>query len=272
MPPASEICGRCHVSTRDYGVVVRTLREYADDEPNTESATVLQMQVGGPGRPTPAGRAIHWHADPSVRIEYIATDADRQTIPYVKVTDRQGAVREFTTEGTTAEQLSAGERRVMDCVDCHNQPSHRFDEPEAALDRAIAAGLVSRKLPFVRKVGLELLHGMWTRDTARARIEERLQAYYRDEVKLAEADAPLVAAAAGALADIWLRNIHPAMNITWGTYPSLTGHLGCMRCHDGEHFDADGNEISTSCDTCHVMLADREQSPDILQKLGLTDD
>ena len=30
--------------------------------------------------------------------------------------------------------------REMDCMDCHNRPSHTFDLPDRALDRAMAAG------------------------------------------------------------------------------------------------------------------------------------
>ena len=97
MRPALEICGTCHTPERGFPDRVRVIREYADDEPNTETTTVLQMHLGGPGQPTRTGRAIHWHADPRVKIEYVATDADRQTIPYVKVTDERGQVREYTS-------------------------------------------------------------------------------------------------------------------------------------------------------------------------------
>ncbi len=253
MPPASEVCGRCHVATRDHGVVVRTLREYADDEANTESATVLQMQVGGPGRPTAAGRAIHWHADPSVRIEYVATDADRQTIPYVKVTDRRGAVREFTVEGTTAEQLSAGERRMMDCVDCHNTRGHRVAPTvEGAVNAALASGAVNAKLPFVRREAVRVLSADYgTQADAEAAIDRELRAFY----KTASADGAALENAIGALRAVYRHNVFPAMKVKWGTYPDNIGHMtsqGCFRCHDGRT-SKDGKELSADCEFCHVQ-------------------
>ena len=101
--PALEVCGHCHDPQANFGERLRVSREYADDETNTETRTVMRMQVGGPGRPTDAGRAIHWHADPAVRIEYVATEADRQTIPYVKVTRADGRITEYTADGTTSE-------------------------------------------------------------------------------------------------------------------------------------------------------------------------
>ena len=100
--------------------------------------TVLQMHMGGPDVDS-SGRAIHWHADPAVRIEYVATDADRQTIPYVEVTDAKGQVREYVADGyDTTRQIAQGERRTMDCIDCHNVVAHRIaPTAERAVDEAI---------------------------------------------------------------------------------------------------------------------------------------
>ena len=100
MRPALEVCGACHWPNRPIRDPVKMIREYADDETNSETITTLQMFVGGPGQPTASGHAIHWHADPSIRVEYVATDETFQVIPYVKVTDAQGRVREYQAEGT----------------------------------------------------------------------------------------------------------------------------------------------------------------------------
>ena len=100
--------------------MLRVKREFADDEANSETVTGLRMLVGGPGRPTSTGRAIHWHANPDVKIEFVYTDVERQTIPYVRSTDKSGRVKEYKTEGTTDQQIGGGQRRVMDCIDCHN--------------------------------------------------------------------------------------------------------------------------------------------------------
>jgi hypothetical protein len=58
MRPALETCGNCHWPDRGFADHVRVIREFADDETNTETTTVLQMHLGGPGQPTPvAGRS-----------------------------------------------------------------------------------------------------------------------------------------------------------------------------------------------------------------------
>src|SRR5262245_27145792 len=140
IPPGAEMpvgaqaktCGACHRPGRAGGDVIRAIREYADDEANTETTTTLVMPVGG-GTSSP--RAIHWHADPPVRIEYVATDAERQTIPYVKLTDAKGQVKEYRAEDATDQAIAGGTRHAMDCIDCHNVVGHPIaPTPEKAAD------------------------------------------------------------------------------------------------------------------------------------------
>ena len=50
--------------------------------------TVLQMHVGASCHRR--GARFTGTRIPAVRVEYVATDAERQTIPYVKVTDAKG--------------------------------------------------------------------------------------------------------------------------------------------------------------------------------------
>ncbi len=45
----------------------------------------------------------------------------------------------------------------MQCVDCHNRPTHAFDLPERALDKAMAGGDIGVTLPFIKKKALEVL-------------------------------------------------------------------------------------------------------------------
>lgn len=154
----------------------------------------------------------------------------------------------------------------MDCVDCHNQPSHAFQELGDALDEAIADGRVPRDLSGMRRVAMEVLQEEWSRDGVADGMQRSLANRYPG------ADGSVVGLAATALSEIWLRNNYPDMAITWGTYPSMASHQGCMRCHDGEHLDEEGEEISMDCETCHVMLAERERAPDILEQLGIQGD
>ena len=106
---------------------------------------------------------------PGSRSRNVFTTADRQTIPFVKVTDAQGNVREYTAEGTNPEDIAKGERRVMDCIDCHNVVAHRVaPTPEQAVDAAIVSGRISRELPFVRREAVRLAKAEHARGRRRA--------------------------------------------------------------------------------------------------------
>ena len=143
-PGVSPTCGRRSRSAATVtgpnagsGDRVRVIREYADDETNTETTT-RAADARGRTRTADRARAARFTGTPTrgSRIEFVATDTERQTIPYVKVTDAQGQVREYMTEGTTPEQLAQGERRTMDCIDCHNAVAHRISPTaERAVDR-----------------------------------------------------------------------------------------------------------------------------------------
>ena len=252
--PARETCGTCHAATLGHGARTRMVREYAEDETNTETATALTMHVGGPGQKTASGRAIHWHADPNVRIEYITTDADRQTIPFVRTTNEKGETTEYVVEGTTPEALAAGTTRTMDCIDCHNAVAHRISPTaEQAVNRAMAAGRISPALPFVRRDAVRLLKSDYSDEAAAsAAIESGLRAVYAESK--AGVDQAAVSQAIAATQHLYRTNVFPTMKVTWGVYLDNLGHTtsnGCFRCHDGSHVASDGRAINFECSYCH---------------------
>ena len=247
MPPARETCFGCHSGAGHQGDRLKVVRDYADDETATETATTLQMKVGG----VKPASGIHWHI--AQQIEYIATDRERQTIPYVKFTDGNGKVKEYAADGVTKEQLAQGERRSMDCMDCHNRPAHTFDpSPERAVDVAIANGNLPRTLPFARREAVAALKDEYASgDEAQRGIDARLRKAFASH-----ASDPALARTVGAVQDIYARNVFPAMKVKWATYPNNIGHTffnGCFRCHDDNHKASDGSVIKQDCESCHAM-------------------
>jgi hypothetical protein len=250
----SVTCARCHQATKIPGDVIRVKREYADDDKNTATMTVLLMHVG---RANSSGRAIHWHADPATRVEFLPDDAARQTISYVKVTSADGNVKEYFADGAAGKQVDASVLRRMTCVDCHNMVGHRIaTAPEQAVDRAIADGTVSPALPFARREGVRLLKASYTTsDEASRKIDEELRHFY--SAQTGTIDSQALGRAVSALQDAYAQNNFPAMKVTWGTYPDNSGHtasLGCFRCHDGSHTAKDGSTINSDCEYCHRQI------------------
>lgn len=174
----------------------------------------------------------------------------------------------------TPQQVAAGESRSMDCMDCHNRPAHTFQAPERAVDQGISQGLISADLPYIKKKATEALKATYSdRDDAAQRIAATLNDFYRNSYPDAYRDKRAASdTAIREVQAIYLRNIFPAMNVTWGTYPNNLGHAdfpGCFRCHDGSHTTADGRMISNDCDACHTLLAVEQSNPKVLTDLGM---
>jgi hypothetical protein len=161
-------------------------------------------------------------------------------------------------------------------MDCHNRPSHSYDLPDRGMDKAMASGLISGSLPFVKKKGVEILKGNYlSRDEAAQKIPAAFTKYYQETYPAiyAQRQAEITASAKQVLA-VWNRNIFPEMKVTWGAYPINIGHTdypGCFRCHDGGHNAKDGKSISQDCNACHNLLAMDEAAPKILTDLGVVE-
>ena len=273
--PARETCEHCHWPQRFSGDKFIVKTDYKDDEKNTPLITALVMKIGG--RSSSGFVGIHGrHLDDGSRIRYISTDGRRQVIPIVYYTDDTGKTREYVSSDikVSQQELEKGEKRVMDCIDCHNRPTHAFELPENAVDLRIARGLISPDLPFIRKKAVELLKADYPdRDTARIQIAEGIESFYRTNYPdVYDGKRVLIDQSAQNVANIYLRNIFPDMKMTWGVHPNNLGHNdfpGCFRCHDGSHTTSDGLTISNDCSTCHNLLAVQEENPKILTDLGI---
>ncbi|MBI1955601.1 MAG: NapC/NirT family cytochrome c [Acidobacteria bacterium] len=273
--PARETCERCHWPQKFYGGKLLVRIKYSDDEANTPLTTVLLLKLGG--RTWQGFPGIHGkHLGEVRRIQYVATDEQRQGIARVTVRDEKGDTVEYVVAEVEAgaEGLPPRESRTMDCTDCHNRPTHPFQMPDRAVDEAMSEGRISPTLPFIKKKAVEVLRAEYPdRTTAAQQIASQLARFYQSSY-------PEVYATRRALLDtvvqqvqaIYLRNVFPEMNISWGTYPDNIGHQdfpGCFRCHDGAHQSADGRVLRQDCDTCHDILAMEESNPAVLEELGI---
>jgi nitrate/TMAO reductase-like tetraheme cytochrome c subunit len=269
--PAREICEGCHTPARFVGEKLLVKSSFADDATNTETQTVVLLHLGGRDS---LSHLTGIHGVHLGHIEYISTDPTRTTITWVQRRNEDGTVTEFASSSLKG-AAPQGDRRVMDCVDCHNRAAHTMQTAEDALNRAMAEGAVSPELPWVHKKGLELLNGSYaTEAEARTKIPQLLTAFYRSEHPDVLAAKPaLVKAAGDGLVTVFTSNVFPEMKVTWGTHPNHIGHMsypGCFRCHDGDHSTKDGKtSITQDCAACHNLLAVDEAKPKVLGDLGI---
>ena len=268
--PARVICEGCHTPARFIGEKLLVKSSFADDEKNTETQTVLVLHLGGRDS---LSHLTGIHGVHLGHIEYVATDSTRTTIPWVQKRNDDGTETVFAT-AAAGQGAPQGERRVMDCIDCHNRAAHTFVTAEDALNRAMAEGAVSPELPWVHKKGLELLKGNYTSETeAHTQIPVQLEAFYRSEhPEVLTTKAALVKSAGEQLVTLYNQNVFPSMKVTWGTHPNHIGHMdypGCWRCHDGDHAAKGGASITNDCSACHNLLVQDQPKPKVLADLGI---
>jgi len=269
--PAREICEGCHTPARFIGEKLLVKSTFADDEKNTETQSVVLLHLGGRDSLSHLSGIHGVHLG---HIEYVTTDPTRTTIPWVQKRNDDGSVTEFASSTIAGKGVPQGERRVMDCIDCHNRASHTMQTAEDALNRAMAEGAVSPDLPWVHKEGLELLKANYSTEAeARQKIPAGLAAFYRNQhPEVMASKSAIVAAAGEGLVNIFTHNVFPEMKVTWGTHPNHIGHMsypGCFRCHDGDHAAKDGKAITQDCAACHNLLAVDEPKPKVLSDLGI---
>ena len=265
--PARDTCEQCHWPTKFVGDKLKIIKHYEDDEANTELTTALLLRVGGADGAVSHG--IHWHVDPGMEIRY-RSDETREEVYEVEYTGADGTVTNYADRRAPEE---GGVWRTMDCVDCHNRPSHIYRPPGDEIDRVIREGLVDRSLPFVKREGLRIIDAEYaSHEEARVVIDEELKKFYANNYpELATKSADAISTAADALGDVYSVNVFPQMNVWWNTYPNHIGHEqspGCTRCHTKTMRTAKRKQISSNCDNCHVLLADKEEDPHILTVLS----
>lgn len=257
--PARETCERCHWPEKFFGASLKQIPHYRYDETNTPEQISFLLQTGG-GKPEEGAKAgIHWHMVMANQIEFAAEDPKRQTIPWIKVKARDGSERTYKSEDTklSDEQLSALPRRTMDCMDCHNRPSHAFSPPEGSVDHALAAGDIPRDLPWIKQVAVEAASAAYgSHEQARDGIRSAIQTFYREKYpSILESRAADIDKTANAVIAIYERGVFPEMKVDWTTYPNNIGHRfwpGCFRCHDDRHVSEDGRRLTTNCTLCHT--------------------
>ena len=119
--PARETCEQCHWPTRFVGDKLVIKKHYEEDEANTE----LTIRAAAEGR---------WHGR---KWRFRNTLARRSTASTF-ATGRTRHARTFTKSSTRTSRAAiklfadrkapeeGGVWREMDCVDCHNRPSHNY--------------------------------------------------------------------------------------------------------------------------------------------------
>lgn len=261
--PAQETCEKCHWPEKFYDRKMKDEHSFLADDSNTEE--VIQLQMKTSSKMTSAGieKGIHQHISADVKIEYKTTTNNRQVIPWVRYTNLKTGQSEIYTDSEnklSQAKLDSLETRVMDCLDCHNRPSHNYKAPQNFIDKLMSEGKISKTLPGIKKVAMEVLYPEYsTKDSAFMAITSKITNFYQKSYpdlitsRKSEIDNAIVEIQSG-----YASNIFPFMKANWKSYPNNIGHMefdGCFRCHNDRHATESGKVISKDCNLCHNIIA-----------------
>jgi len=255
--PARDSCEGCHWPAVNHSDKIRTKVHFGTDPKNTETRTRLTIHTGGGEAREKATRGIHWHVEQN--IEYVADDIQRRTIPWVRITDKDGKSTVYFDAASKVgrAEMDQKPKLKMDCVACHNASGHPFVNPADRIDEAMQDGRISRELPAIKARALAIvdqaskLHGPLADQVPtfeKIIADARPKGELKPEVKKAEDQF-----SATMLAILKLSEFE-AKDLTWQSFPNHAGHRdfpGCFRCHDGKHFNDKGEAIRLQCTLCH---------------------
>ena len=262
--PARDTCEHCHWPEKFYAGRQKVFYHYAPNKENTPREINMLINIGGAPK-SPHAKGIHWHI--GTEVYYIASDKKRLEIPYIAVKQKDGSFMEFmsTEKPLTKEQIATAKKRLMDCTDCHNRPTHIYKSPGQEMDEGFASGKIDPALPYLKKVAVEILEKPYKSQwEAKEAIAAGIPDYYaKNYPEAAKQKAAAINQAVQYVQGVYSRNFFPEMKVSWNTYPNHIGHFytpGCFRCHDGKHKASNGEVISKDCNMCHTVIGQKQEN------------
>ncbi|MDD4858850.1 MAG: NapC/NirT family cytochrome c [Dehalococcoidales bacterium] len=255
--PARDTCEQCHRPEIFSGDILRTYTTYDVDEASTERAINMVLRVGT-GQEEIA-RDIHWHI--AARVWYVPLDEKHAKIGWVGVEDPVAGLAEYTNPKYAGEITAARvekEKRLMDCIDCHNRATHVFSSPEQLIDERITLGRIDGSLPYIKREALKALGEISpSLDIANLKVEALADFYRTNYPAVYSQQRQDIDNAIEELKEVALLTVFTEMGVDWQTHLDNVGHSqseGCFRCHGTLAAGAGNNKadvISADCNACH---------------------
>jgi hypothetical protein len=257
--PARDTCEHCHWPDKFHGKKVKIFKHFSNDDQSEPEVNEIALHIGGRNPETSKFEGIHWHVSQDVEVQYLAADVQRTQIAKVRVKRPDGSTDEFVKGDIAMAEGAPEEWRIMDCIDCHNRPTHIYDMPEDVVDFGMLSKEINREIPGIREDSLIAITAEYQ---SQGEAEEKIGPALRELQFKRNGDAiekyrEDIDKAALYLIDGYKANVWPETKVGWGTYKGHLGHqqeeegYGCFRCHDEEHENNSGKVISQDCSLCH---------------------
>ena len=259
--PSQDICQGCHGPTYTLEENLRGRKYYLSDTKNTEWENGLLLKMGAVRVQTDKPPFLHWHYAVARQIEYATADPKREAIPWVRAIGFDGKARIYRAEdgNTAGKEPALEQKRIMDCIDCHNRVGHPFNPPDRIVNALLSLKLIDPSLPDIKSTAVQALEGKYaSEEAARSGINDAIMEFYKKKYPdVAASRGEVLKRVIATVQDLYDRNYDPDMKESWKCYPSQSGHmysLGCFRCHDGKHKSDDGTVLSKDCSLCHLLM------------------
>ncbi len=260
--PARETCEKCHWPQKFYTNALRNEKYFLADSANTEWNITLNMKIGANYQALGLTEGIHWHINPDINIEY-KSNAKRDTIYWVKKTNIKSGVETIYKDEEIKIQPADFNKKIarsMDCMDCHNRPSHEFRSPSKYVNDLLAAPNKIASIPWFKTAAMEALKLSYsTTDSATSGIKNKIINYYKENyTDFYKVYNQQIIIAIKDVIGAYSKNAFPEMKVDYSVYPRHIGHLetnGCFRCHNDKFKSQSGKVISKNCNLCHTIVA-----------------
>lgn len=273
--PAQETCEQCHWPKHFYSEKQHTNTYFISDEQNTKWTLNLLMKIGGGNIEAGPTSGIHWHMNIAHEVTYAALDTQRQVIPWVRSKTPDGRVTTYrsTEMSVSDDSLKRAFTRRMDCIDCHNRPSHIYHPGARSVNHVMSLGWIDPKLPNVKSIAVKALDDSYsTKQGALDSIKMTMEEYYKSNYpEIASSSKAMIDNAVVHVQEIFGRSYFPEMRVNWKKFTDNIGHMyykGCFRCHDDKHVSDDGKVLSRDCNVCHTILAQQFERDTLRLSLG----
>lgn len=262
--PAQETCEQCHWPKHFFSEKLIKNTYFLSDQQNTRWTIDLLVKIGGGNIEAGPTSGIHWHMNIANELTYAVADSQRQIIPWIRSKRADGSVVVYLTVDNppSEDELLKMKKRRMDCIDCHNRPTHIYHPPASSINHVMSLGWVDPSLPGIKSLAVKALENSYTtKQTALDSIKETMEDFYSSGFpEVAKAKQETIQRSIEEVQKIYSRNYFPEMKVSWKKFPDNIGHLyypGCFRCHDGKHVTDDGKVLSRDCNICHTILAQK---------------
>jgi len=258
--PAQQTCEQCHWPKHFFGEKKVDYNYYLSDELNTKSSLTMLLKTGGGNQELANASGIHYHMNIANEIHYYTSDKARTKIPYIVAKNLNGKITIYRDKTIPKNKnFTSEEMRKMDCIDCHNRPSHVYNQPDKMVNLYITSGRIDETVPFIKSIAVQSLELSYTdRKTANDSISIFIKDFYGDNYPQVYKDKKKeIEIAIKQIIDIYNRSYFPEMRVSWKEYPVNLGHMyanGCFRCHDGNHVSDNGKVIPNDCNVCHTII------------------